>query len=110
VLRAAVLILALSGCSFVVTSAPPPVSPPPTSYPNCTESLLPEIVDGAIAIFATAGAIYFFETRDEMAGVLVESGIAIGFGASALTTIARPWRCGAARAAFWAHAGPPPAR
>lgn len=102
-LRAAVLIVALSGCSFVFTSAPPPVSPPPTTYPNCTESLLPEIIDGAVAILATTGAIYF-ETKDEMAGVLVESGIAIGFGASALTTIARPWRCGAARASFWANA------
>jgi hypothetical protein len=102
-MRAVALIVALSGCSWVLTKKPPPASPPPAFYPECMESYVPQAIDGAIAVLATVGAIYFSQSgdsTDKSVGVLIEGGIAVGFGLSALTTIKRPAGCRDARNAW----------
>jgi hypothetical protein len=102
-MRAAVLVLALSGCSFVFSKPPPPASPQPATWPDCSTGYAPQIIDGLIAVFAVSGAVYLSQSTnrtDRTAGVAIESGIALGFGISALATIGRPAGCKRAKAAF----------
>lgn len=68
-------------------------------FPVCVKHYGHQWLDGAIAMLATTGAIYF-ATKDETLGVLTESGIALGFGISALATIGRPVGCKRAQDAF----------
>jgi len=86
-MRAGVLVLAVAtGCSFVFTSKPPP---------PCTTSSVGPIADTAIAVVAALGIVYFATSDDDNAtlGVVVESGLALGFGASAVTGYRRVSRC-----------------
>jgi hypothetical protein len=96
--------LAVSGCSFVfVRDAPPPQAPLPSgippSPPSCTDHYVVPIIDAAITAIALAGVIYFATSDDDMkeVGMVVEGGIALGFGYSALRGRAKVKRCRAVR-------------
>jgi hypothetical protein len=84
-MRAAALAL-LGGCSFAFVDAPPP---------PCTTSSVAPIADVAIATIAAIGIIYFATSDGDNAelGMLVEGGLAAGFGASAYTGFQRVSRC-----------------
>ena len=78
-----------SGCSFFFTTNPP----------QCTSRSIAPIADTAIAVLAAVGAVYFATSDDDNAtvGVVVESGLVAGFGASAYVGYRRVGRCRAAR-------------
>ena len=87
--RVVVALVLASGCSFVFTNNPP----------QCTSRSTAPIADTAIAVFAAIGAIYFATSDDDNAtlGIVVESGLAAAFGASAYVGYRRVARCRAAR-------------
>jgi hypothetical protein len=91
-MRAAVVLALATGCSFVRTSNPPP---------PCNTSSVAPIVDTAVAVVSAIGIVYFATTDDDNAtlGVVVTSGLALGFGASAYTGFPRVSRCRDATAA-----------
>lgn len=101
-IRTLVLLLVLSGCGVTLTRKAPPAEPPPATWPRCTEHYFWQIVDGAVAVMGASGAIYFAQSSDDYKalGIMVEGGIALGFGISALASLARPAECRAARAAY----------
>ena len=84
-MRAAVLTL-VTGCSVAFTSNPPP---------PCNRSSVAPIADTAIATVAAIGAAYF-AGDDNTLGVVVESGLAVGFATSAYVGYRRVGRCRAA--------------
>ena len=86
--------LAVSGCSFVFVDGgrkPNHHEPPP----SCTRHYAVPIVDAAIAALALGGVIYFATSDNETKelGMVVEGGIAAGFGISALLGRAKVKRC-----------------
>ena len=86
--------LAVSGCSFVlVRGAPPPR--PRGDPPVCTDTYVVPIIDAAITTIALAGVVYFATSDNDMkeVGMLVEGGLALGFGISALTGYRRVIHC-----------------
>ena len=91
-MRAVVLAFVATGCSFVFTGNPPP---------PCSTSSVAPVADTAIAVLAAIGIVYFATSDDDNAtiGVVVESGITLGFGASAYTGFSRVARCRDAKAA-----------
>ncbi|MDX2090526.1 MAG: hypothetical protein SFX73_21890 [Kofleriaceae bacterium] len=94
--RSVALVL-LSGCSLVFVDGPPSQPPPPPAIAQCDTSRIPPAIDTVIAVLAATGAIYFAQSDDDMAGVgvVVEGGLALGFGLSALTGYRRTGRCAA---------------
>ena len=96
--------LAVSGCSFVfVRDAPAPQGPLPSGIPaapiNCTDHYTVPIIDAAITAIALGGLIYFATSDDDMkeVGMVVEGGIAAGFGFSAWRGRSKVKRCRAAK-------------
>jgi uncharacterized protein (DUF362 family) len=87
-MRAVVLVLALSGCSFVFTSNPPP---------PCNSSTAPAIVDTAAAVVAAIAAVYFV-TDDEAVATVAASATAVTYGTSAVVGFRRVARCRDAKA------------
>lgn len=91
-MRAVVLAFVATGCSFAFTSNPPA---------PCNTSSVAPIADTAVAVLAAIGIVYFATSDDDNAtiGIVVESGLALGFGASAYTGYSRVSRCRDAKAA-----------
>lgn len=85
----------LSGCSVAFIDKPPAHPPPQPAIAHCDTTRIPPVIDTAIAVLATTGAIYFAQSDDDMAGVgvVVEGGLALGFGISAITGWRRTSRC-----------------
>lgn len=87
-MRAAVLALTVqAGCSFAFTSSPPP---------PCTSSAVAPVADTAVATIAAIAAIYF-ATEGEGLETAASGGLAVGFGAGAVTGYRRVGRCREAR-------------
>jgi hypothetical protein len=82
-MRAAVLALTVTGCSFAFTSNPPP---------PCNRSSIAPIADTAVATLAAIGTVYFAAT-DEPIGAAIEGGMTLAFAASAYTGFRRVGRC-----------------
>jgi hypothetical protein len=87
--------IALSGCSFVFVRGPKDMSYRGVPPPSCTHSFAVPIVDAAITALALGGVIYFASSDDKNKelGMLVEGGIAAGFGTSALLGRGKVKRC-----------------
>jgi hypothetical protein len=90
-LRVAAALVLASACSFAFTNNRSP--------PECTRDPAAPIADTAIAVVAVVGAVYFATSDDDNAtlGVIVDSGLAAGFAASAYVGFRRVTRCRAGR-------------
>lgn len=95
--------IALSGCSFALVRAPgwTPTreEPEPRTWPRCTEHYFWALADGAITALAMSGFVYFLDSDSEAreVGLIVEGGLAFGFGISALSGLGKTGRCREAR-------------
>jgi hypothetical protein len=87
--------LAMSACSFVFVRGPLAISYEGVPPPDCTESYAVPVIDTAITAIALAGVIYFATSVNENKelGMIVEGGIAAGFGISALRGRTKVKRC-----------------
>ncbi|MBA3819295.1 MAG: hypothetical protein H0X17_10415 [Deltaproteobacteria bacterium] len=91
-----VILGASTGCSFAFVSGPPSPLPAPPARASCTIAPLVPIVDTAIAVLTAIGAVYFI-TEDNLLGAGIQTGLALGFGGSAVTGWRRVGRCERAR-------------
>jgi predicted MFS family arabinose efflux permease len=92
VLRAVLLILAVSGCSFAFTANPPP---------PCNTSAVAPIADTATAVVSAIGAVYLAtgDGDNATATAAAVGVIALGSAASAYIGYRRVSRCRDAKAA-----------
>lgn len=82
--------LLATGCSALFVKGPPP------GPPACTMSRIVPFVDTAVAVLAAVGALYFVaddSVEHRSLGVVVEGGIALGFGLGAWSGHGRVSRC-----------------
>lgn len=103
---ALVTCLALAGCSFVLVKPLRTTEAEPAQWPICTEHYFWQAVDGAVAVIALTGLVYFLRQDDEWApvGAVFHGGLAAGFGASAINGLGKTGGCRDARAAYEAAA------
>lgn len=96
------LAIATSGCSFAFVKKPPTTEVEPVRWPRCTDHRFWSLADAAITAVALGGLIYFSKQDDSTAalGAVVEGGIALGFGISAISGLGKVQRCKDQRAAY----------
>jgi hypothetical protein len=85
----AVLLLALSGCSFFATNAPRP-APKPTA---CNREMKPVVTDAIVSIGATVAAGIAAVQHAGSTDVVVPIGVAGTFGASTVYGFVQVGRC-----------------